>query len=1217
MDKIREDMIGSLIFQFWINTGRKGNNICTLISNIFEEMPIDNYNEIEKASVKFKDYSNDNNKLINALSNLDINKNLNNNLNNFQEKNEIDKDYEEDESEEEGNSLGCSENNEYEERIIDKDNDYINDDELLDEIDLFKNISINFEGKICQMQNELLLNEDKINYLLDERNNINFFQIGHTIVDSIISYINNKELDEKMSEDIKEKLIKYDEILKSKKELNMWIDANTIKQYKIVGMTTTGCAKYSTIIETLKFEVVIVEEAAEVLEPHILALLTKNTKRLIMIGDHKQLRPKPYSYELSQKYNFNVSMFERLINNGIKYVSLKYQRRMKPLFADFIRLIYGDAEYIDKQNDDEAYKENIRGMTSDMFIITHTKPESNVEGMKSKCNEYEAHYLVKLYSYLLKQGYKSSQITILTFYIGQVMKILGILKESFSEEKDELNNLKVSTVDNYQGEENDIILLSLVRSNSENNIGFLRDFNRVCVAFSRAKFGFYVIGNIEFIIQGIDKLKKKKDDKNQKNSLDEKMVDVWEKIKYKATKLNIIGEKLILKCCHKQTEISHYKDFANFPDGGCNERCLKRKKCGHTCEKFCHNFKCEDIVCTKICNKINPNCPLKKHKCKKLCAEECGPCTEKVKITLECGHEIEYECSQMNNKNALKCQKPCNKLLKCGHQCKLKCYEKCENGHCMELVKRKLPCEHIIEVNCYLPIYEILCDKKCNKQLPCGHMCNGTCGKCLGGSLHVKCTNECQKNLVCGHKCHQKCISECICTQKCPNVCLHGKCGELCCDECIDCEEDCEIKCPHRKCQKKCGEICNVEPCNKRCEKIMKCKHQCMGLCGEKCPNLCKKCNPNDETFTIFFGNENDDDSLFYETACGHIFECRGMDTYINTQKSISIPLCPKCLKQLVWEPRYQNYIREQFKIIQKIKQNYAKKYNNNEELLKILKTKSNEIINNIIKEYKENKILFFKLVEKKNNLNNNNLILEDNLINYEKSDLKSKLPIIYNFVRNLDINNIKFKLNSIYNLLTLSEKFIAIEYMNYEINKKEKSGQDISKDESLFIHNFFVIKDYFSQNSEIFTHFFFNQLKIKVDNMLYYTLLKLNPKIMNSEKEGFNPIINSNFSNKDLKLLNLYKSYNINMNKELFMGNFGSIWYKCSKGHIFCVEIKDNNKNDNNIKNDNGNVDLKCPLCLKNNNKNILNNKQVDIKEEIINSINKKLEVYYFLNQD
>ena len=142
------------------------------------------------------------------------------------------------------------------------------------------------------MQNELILNDDKMNYLLDEENNINFFKIGHTLVKLIINYVKSKTLDEKMCDE--EKLKKYAEILEKKKHLNLMIDANTIKRKQIVAMTTTGCSKYSTILEQLKFEVVIIEEAAEVLEPHILALLTKNTKKLIMIGDHKQLKPKPY-----------------------------------------------------------------------------------------------------------------------------------------------------------------------------------------------------------------------------------------------------------------------------------------------------------------------------------------------------------------------------------------------------------------------------------------------------------------------------------------------------------------------------------------------------------------------------------------------------------------------------------------------------------------------------------------------------------------------------------------------------------------------------------------------------------------------------------------------------------------------------------------------------------------------------------------------------------
>ena len=148
-------------------------------------------------------------------------------------------------------------------------------------------------------------------------------------------------------------------------------------------------------------------------------------------------------------------MFERLINNNIKYISLKYQRRMKPLFANFVRLIYGQDEYLDKGVED---REQVKGMDSDMFIVTHESQEKEKDGMKSKCNLYEAKYLVKLCEYLLKQGYQDSQITILTFYVGQVMTILSEIKNSLI-----LNdkNIKVSSVDNYQGEENDIILMFL------------------------------------------------------------------------------------------------------------------------------------------------------------------------------------------------------------------------------------------------------------------------------------------------------------------------------------------------------------------------------------------------------------------------------------------------------------------------------------------------------------------------------------------------------------------------------------------------------------------------------------------------------------------------------------------------------------------------------------------------------------------------------------
>lgn len=100
----------------------------------------------------------------------------------------------------------------------------------------------------------------------------------------------------------------------------------------------------------------------------------------------------------------------------------------------------------------------------------------------SKVNDFEARYLGGLCRYLLLQDYRPDQITILTTYLGQMFalkKVLGTMANC--------KGVRVTCVDNFQGEENDIILLSLVRSNHESKIGFLSIENRVCVALSRAR----------------------------------------------------------------------------------------------------------------------------------------------------------------------------------------------------------------------------------------------------------------------------------------------------------------------------------------------------------------------------------------------------------------------------------------------------------------------------------------------------------------------------------------------------------------------------------------------------------------------------------------------------------------------------------------------------------------------------------------------------------
>ncbi len=84
-------------------------------------------------------------------------------------------------------------------------------------------------------------------------------------------------------------------------------------------MTTTGAAKYKSKLKNINAEVLLIEEAAEVLECHVVTALTGNTKQLIMIGDHFQLRPQTNVYDLAMEFNLEISMFERLINNGYPF----------------------------------------------------------------------------------------------------------------------------------------------------------------------------------------------------------------------------------------------------------------------------------------------------------------------------------------------------------------------------------------------------------------------------------------------------------------------------------------------------------------------------------------------------------------------------------------------------------------------------------------------------------------------------------------------------------------------------------------------------------------------------------------------------------------------------------------------------------------------------------------------------------------------------------
>ena len=88
----------------------------------------------------------------------------------------------------------------------------------------------------------------------------------------------------------------------------------------------------------------------------------------------------------------------------------------------------------------------VNGLHSSIYFIDHACPEKRSRDDSSKSNPHEAEYLVKLCEYLVKQKYEAKSITVLSMYLGQLCEIRALLHKS------NLKEVKVSTVDNYQGE---------------------------------------------------------------------------------------------------------------------------------------------------------------------------------------------------------------------------------------------------------------------------------------------------------------------------------------------------------------------------------------------------------------------------------------------------------------------------------------------------------------------------------------------------------------------------------------------------------------------------------------------------------------------------------------------------------------------------------------------------------------------------------------------
>ena len=437
------------------------------------------------------------------------------------------------------------------------------------------------------------------------------------------------------------------------------VDRRILQTADVIGVTTSGLAKRIAVLQHVKCKVVICEEAGEVMEPHMLSALLPSVEHFIQIGDHQQLRPQINNYDLSLEsqqgslYQLDRSQFERLSNGEpgrsvFPVAQLNVQRRMRPQISTLIR----ETMY-HRLLDHETTKAlpDVVGMRKNVFWLDHDNFEEGTradEQQRSQSNLWEVDMTHALVRHIVRQGiYSSTDIAVLTPYTGQLQKLRAkmrndfeivlserdqetLVKEGFHTEEATLETnqtsshlnagtkplekrkmselLRIATVDNFQGEEAKVIIISLVRSNKERRVGFLRTKNRINVLLSRAQHGMYLIGNTDTYSN----------------------VPMWAQVHDMLQGTNAVGKALGL-CCprHTDTEIQvvQPEDFTRLsPEGGCQLTCDRRlADCGHRCHARCHSESMHQVFsCPQPCERLHTPC---RHNCQKqTCGEDCGPC---------------------------------------------------------------------------------------------------------------------------------------------------------------------------------------------------------------------------------------------------------------------------------------------------------------------------------------------------------------------------------------------------------------------------------------------------------------------------------------------------------------------------------------------------------------------------------------------------------------
>lgn len=284
-------------------------------------------------------------------------------------------------------------------------------------------------------------------------------------------------------------------IMKEVETAEQYIMDSLISKAQVITATLVGACHYS--VRDLRYHTVIIDEAGQALEPACWVPILK-AKKVIMAGDHCQLAPTIKSAEAA-KGGLDTTLFEKCIGlHPEAVVLLETQYRMHEDIMGYSSVVFYQNKL--KAHDSVAQRLLFVGDRPLDFIDTAGCGFNEKREGTSASNPEEAVFLLRHLTKFVSEikenhGMESiPSIAIISPYKQQVQLLKSLLK-NVPNLTAYLPLISVNTIDGFQGQERDVVYISLTRSNPEGTIGFLSEIRRMNVAMTRAKKKLVVIGD--------------------------------------------------------------------------------------------------------------------------------------------------------------------------------------------------------------------------------------------------------------------------------------------------------------------------------------------------------------------------------------------------------------------------------------------------------------------------------------------------------------------------------------------------------------------------------------------------------------------------------------------------------------------------------------------------------------------------------------------------